>query len=412
MTDFYSQAFNFAGAVQGQVDPRTGLFAMNMPLVNLVGNNNLGPNLNVQLYYSPLSTAQLGLGLGCSLGFSQYDRANNRLTLSSGESYKIVETSDKVFIQQNKARGVRFEKLLEQDAYRLIHKSGEVEWFTGPMTAGDIKVPVQLFTPTGHWLTLDWDFTHGLPRLATISDESDQVLLSLTYSEGLTCLQVWPDSSEAYELDLVLRNGYLSALSHNGIEPALQWSFAYQSVGKLNLLSQVQAPTGLVEQVQYQDQVQRFPNGSPIKTALPAVVRHTVLPGADQPASVTNYRYTSTNYLGFDGAGGSWSQDTDYLYGVPTSYRYGSTTESAGVVTERRYNSFHLQILEQVSDQLCVHTTELHYDIQEGAPFQDQVVWFQLPVSTTVRYEDQRQDSDGNGQFPAREEVTTSKYDD
>lgn len=412
MTDFYSQAFNFAGAVKGQVDPRTGLFAMNMPLVNLVGNNNLGPSLNVQLCYSPLSSAQQGLGLGCSLGLSQYDRSTRTLSLSSGESYKIVETSDQVFIQQNKARGVRFEKLPEQDAYRLTHKSGEVEWFTGPMTGGDIKVPVQLFTPIGHCLTLEWDWTHGTPRLLTISDESDQVLLSLVYEEGLTSLQVWPDSNEAYELALVLRNGYLSSLRHNGIEPALQWDFDYQQVGQRNLLCQVQAPTGLLEQVQYQDQVQRFPNSALVKGALPAVVRHRVLPGADQVPIETSYRYTSSNYLGFEGEGGSWSPDTDYLYGVPTSYRYGSTAESAGEVTERRYNSFHLQILEQVTDQECIHTTELHYDIQEGAAFDEQAVWFQLPVRTTLRYEDQRQDADSQGKFPTREEETRSEYDE
>ncbi|WP_437806040.1 hypothetical protein [Sorangium sp. So ce1078] len=57
MADFYSQAFNFPGAIQGGVDPRTGLYVVNMPVARLVGNANLGPSLDLTLRYDPLGGA-------------------------------------------------------------------------------------------------------------------------------------------------------------------------------------------------------------------------------------------------------------------------------------------------------------------------------------------------------------------
>ena len=105
MDDFYSQAFNFSGAIQGGVDPRTGLFGLNMPITQIVGNANLGPSVAIALRYNPLGGANPGVGYGFTLQMSQYDTQSRLLTLSTGERYKVVETSTSVMLQQTKGIG-------------------------------------------------------------------------------------------------------------------------------------------------------------------------------------------------------------------------------------------------------------------------------------------------------------------
>lgn len=48
-SDFTSHAGNFCGALQTQVDPRTGQFMVNFPVVNSIGNHQLGPELSISL---------------------------------------------------------------------------------------------------------------------------------------------------------------------------------------------------------------------------------------------------------------------------------------------------------------------------------------------------------------------------
>ncbi|MEV0538092.1 hypothetical protein, partial [Kitasatospora sp. NPDC050463] len=95
---FFTQAGNFASAVTGGVDPRTGLFNVQVVLGNLVGNRNLGPSLPLVLGYSPLSSANTGLGQGVTLGLTTYDTDARLLALSSGERYK-TEVSPGVWTQ-------------------------------------------------------------------------------------------------------------------------------------------------------------------------------------------------------------------------------------------------------------------------------------------------------------------------
>jgi RHS repeat-associated protein len=407
MESFYSQAFNFVSAVAGGVDPRTGLFNVNMPLVSLIGNDNLGPSLPLTLHYTALSTLNQGFGIGCSLGLSQYDTTAMLLTLSTGERYKVAETPSSVTLQQNRLDSIRFDKLVNANAYKITHKSGEVEWLMGPNQGGHIKVPLKLYTPIGHRLDLGWDFGSGVPRLSTVTDERGQLLFRATYAGSATTLQVWPGTAEAYEIYLIFQNSYLHRLEHHALAPALVWELNYKLVGSHNMLVSVTAPTGLIESVDYDDNVQKFPLGAPMPTGLPAVRCYTQTPQGGQPPIVITYDYSSYNYLGFGGSGGNWSANKDYLYGVLNSYRYWSRATNAGgenrEVTIRSYNNFHLLTKEEVSEANCMTTTEIEYYAQEGTEFINQVPQFQLPKQTKVTYK--------NGNEAHREEVTQTAFD-
>lgn len=406
MSDFYSQAFNFASAVDGGVDPRTGLFGISIPLLQIQGNDNLGPALPLGLSYAPLNGVDAGFGIGWSLGLSCYDRKAKRISLSSGEQYTVVETPDSVTLRQKKLDGVRVEKTA--DAYLVVHKNGEVEQLVGPDKASDFKVPRTLFSPLGHRLDLEWDLTRSPPRLLSVKDERDQTFLKLSYPDGktttVTTLHVWPGKSEAYDITLSFQNGYLKQLKHGGAEPALNWDFGHENVGGLNLITTVTAPTGLVQRAQYTRNAQRFPATSGISSGLPAVTRFTQQANAGQLAIVTDYSYSTYNYLGYAGQGGTWSRDSDYLYGVLTNYEYWCRATTDGKTVKRTYNNFHLLVTEETQDAGCNTTSETTYYAKKGTSFDQQPAQFQLPKSAKVTYL--------NADRKSRSEETVNEFDD
>lgn len=406
MSDFYSQAFNFATAVDGGVDTRTGLFNINIPLLQIQGNDNLGPSLPLGLSYTPLNNVDAGFGIGWALGLSCYDRKAKRISLSGGEQYSVVETPNSVTLLQQKLDSLRFQK--KQDAYLVVRKSGEVEQLVGPDKASDFKVPCTLFSPLGHRLDLDWDLTRSPPRLREVKDERGQTFLKLSYPDGkttsVTTLHVWPETSESYDITLSFQNGYLKQLKHGGSTPALAWDFTYESIGGSNLVTTIAAPTGMVQRAQYQRDVQRFPAASGISNGLPAVMRFTQQANADQPAIITDYSYSTYNYLGYAGQGGTWSNNSDYLYGMLTQYEYWCRATTDGKTVKRTYNNFHLLVSEETQDVGCTTHTETRYFAKVATGFDKQPPIFQLPQSVKVTYTNADQGS--------RTEETVNEFDD
>lgn len=87
----HSQAFNFTSAVTGQVDPRPGIFGVNIPIAHIIGNDHMGPELPLTLSYSPLDNNDATYGLGFSDNLTRYNIESRILTLSTGQSYHVKE---------------------------------------------------------------------------------------------------------------------------------------------------------------------------------------------------------------------------------------------------------------------------------------------------------------------------------
>ncbi|MDX7990688.1 RHS repeat domain-containing protein [Xenorhabdus littoralis] len=387
---FFSHAHNFQSAVTGSVDPRTGLFNYMLLVAQLTGNNHLGPSLTVALSYSPLNTKNTGFGIGFALGLTQYDRQNRLLMLSSGERYKVTETDNTVYLKQYKQDVVRFEKDTVQNVYRVIHKSGLIEVLTGAENGYDLKVPIKIFSPIGHTLTLDWHFDMGsIPYLATISDET-QSLLTVRYELDIYAkITVWPDTAESHEIQLLFQNDYVTQVKNNSTGQELEWQLGY-SLGQSRFLTEITSPTGLIERVNYNPDGHRFPENAPL-SPLPYVTRYTQYPGHG-PAIVRTYQYTDFNFLGYGGFG-NWDRDDDYLYGVMTDYQYGSTEiwddgTSQRHIT-RRYNNYHLLVSETVQQNQCKREHRTDYYAQVGIAFEQQPSQFQMPKSAIVRFNDE-----------------------
>ncbi|WP_176711504.1 RHS repeat-associated core domain-containing protein [Streptomyces sp. PTY087I2] len=408
MSSFFTQAGNFDSAVSGGVDPRTGLFGVEVTLGSLVGNNNLGPSLPLSLSYSPLNSVDAGFGQGFQLALTTYDTDNRLLALSTGEQYKVLETDTDVHLQQKGLDTVRFTK--DDDSYRIVHKSGDVEILTGPDNAYSHKVPTAWVTPSGHRLTFDWNWDAAQPRIYQVHDESGQVLLNVEYfGISKTVLHVLPDLSEAYDVELIFKNELLNnvRLLVPDADP-LVWTFSYDDMGEWGeWITGVLMPGGMSETVNYNRDGHEFPDSSSLPK-LPYVGLYTLVPGGDQPAIEASYMFSSTNFVGGAYPGATFDSDNDTLYGFETGYTYYSVeSRTCGGKTQkvtRTYNSYHLltdEMTELEGYSGLVHTD---YYATVGQSFEQQPPQFQLPKMRTVTWTD--------AQKNARSEVTVTNFDE
>lgn len=420
----FTHGGNFLSAVQGSVDPRTGIFSFNFALAQLCANNTLGPQLPLSLNYSPLTAGSpSGLGNGVTPGLTRFDDRNGKqlLQLSTGEQYKTAYNgSGDLILRQHKLDTVRL-ALINKDkgeAAKKIHvtyKSGERE--TLAMVGGQgVYLPVRLETPLGHAVTLNWDKAF---RLSTVIDErGGRAICTLAYPvTGVVNISLWPDSSEAARITLRSQNDYLSSVTHHCPDGDLVWHLSYDEdathrFNGMRPLVSIASPTGLSENVVYEGGKMRFRTQTG-EGSLPAVVRHTLIPGAGQPPLTTTYDYSSSNYMGYGAQIQTPDPDSDNLYNVLSLYDYWSRQTLVGSdadqipdrTTERHYNNFHLLVSEKetVAGTTLSTLRETVYGAVPGKQFIDQPVTFQMPMTQTVTW------SDGRNH---RQEITRCQYDD
>ncbi|MEU7024563.1 RHS repeat-associated core domain-containing protein [Streptomyces sp. NPDC046203] len=411
-SEFFTQAGNFGSAVSGGVDPRTGLFNLAIELGGLVGNRNIGPSLPLTMRYSPLSKADVGFGKGVSLGLTTYDTDRRLLSLSTGEQYKVADVGSDVVLEQNNLDVVRMFK--EEDRYRIVRKSGDVEILTGPGNAHRTKVPTALLTPAGRGAFFSWDFGGAQPRLTEIADESD-TLLTVEYRETKVVLDVLPDRPENYTVEMWIRKQVQDKmvdsvhLARSG-QDDLVWTFSFADVGQQGeqevWINGVTTPSGMSETASYGPGPE-FPSSSRLPS-LPRVARFVRMPGGEQPFVESTYTYRNS-FVGDPNSQAAWNPDRDNLYEALTGYTYGSTESRKGgdqpATITREYNKYHLQTGETSWQNGCSRSVQTEYYAKPGEPFGAQPAQFQLPKSRTVTWTGPQNAED------SYQEVTETEFD-
>jgi len=398
-TSFYTSAGNFISAVQGSVDPRTGLFNINLPLANLQSNQLMGPGLSLSLMYSPLSAVDKGFGRGFRLNLSQYNMDTGQLTLSSGEEYRV---SGSGYVEQQKLKNFIFEKITS-DRYRIIYKSGLVEHLS--WQKGNVYLPAQISLADGRSLTLVWGSQYPTARLERITDDSGRILCRINYPDhdyASTRFELLPDKGEnSHMMTFIFNNDLLIKLtSRTGDEKKdLAWNFRYEDIGpgqRYRAITGVTTPTGLEETVNYYtDEGMLFPEIAGLP-ALPCVYRHTLAPGGGQPKKISTWTYTRQNYLGKDAPINTWQPDQDHMLNILLAdYHYGSIQKNCDehneVLSEvtRQYNSYHLLVSEKTRREGKIYTNETLYHAEPGKKFDDQPEQYALPQKQTECWEDE-----------------------
>lgn len=394
---FYSQAGNFISSIQGGVNPRTGLFTVIMPLASLHSCQLAGPALELSLQYSPLSLHNEGFGIGFSLNLTRYDTNTGKLTLGTGEEYRV--SSSDFSVKQKKLKNFIFRKMDEKSC-QVIHKSGLTEYLT---LRKSVYVPTRIITPGGRGLTLKWSSDYPYPRLTQIIDDENAVLCSVTYpddSVASTHFYLLPDDNiSGYGVIFHFTNEHLVRITSNADYPMLKWIFDYDDVGpkkNYRAITGLTSPTGLKEKViWYADRGMEFPESAGLP-ALPCVHQHILIPGGGQPQNTTQWSWTLKNYLGKDAGLNQWQPDSDSMLNILlTDYQYGSTAtmlDSDGntvlSTVTRRYNSYHLQVSETTLRGGKTYSQITEYHAKPGVTFNDQPAQFALPVSQTESWDD------------------------
>ncbi|MDN4547558.1 RHS repeat-associated core domain-containing protein [Pseudomonas sp. C32] len=402
VVSIYSSACNFEEFLSGGVDPRTGQYTFKLSIggINSVALN--GPSLGFNLQFNPLNTVDSGLGAGWALPLTRYDLLQQSLSLSSGDIYKVIPVSGGLkFPEQHVENFKVFSSA--PGHYQLSHKSGlreELETFQ----SSDYAVPTRILAANGTSITLDYTLHQGNPRLTEVKD-AERSLLKVTYDDAQVIFTKFPDTTCEAKFILTLANGRVGSIS---LPTGDEWHFTYENNGGLVCLTQVDSAMGSSESIQYVADGHAFPSASPFST-LPHVTAHTLFPGGDQPAIVTEYEFSQQNFLGFNGAMG-WSEELDNLSAAPDDYRYTSTVNlmrgsEVHRSTVRTYNKYHLLLCEETRCGQATHSLMTQYHLSPGKHITDQPPQFRLPLVQTRRYKNH---STGTH----RDEVTRTEFDE
>jgi YD repeat-containing protein len=427
---FFSQATNFTSAVSGHVDPRTGLFGFNINLGHIIANNQMGPELPLELNYSPIAGSNMGLGNGVSFPLTSYDSASGKLVLFTGEQYIVTETASSVRVLQQALKSFIFTKT--DDAYIVTHKDGLIEVLAGPNYGGSIKVPLQIYTPTGHSINLEWQWLGSMIYLKNITDNTGSTLLSLSYpNDSAVVITVLPQlAEESYNVTLGLNNNNLQTVTSDAAAQRdghpLKWEIEYTFMGAQwqYWVTAITRPTGGRQVVTYRNDsyATRFPDSAPTalrNNPLPCVqIYQLQVNGA--PSITTHYsyggnydghNYGSNNFLGY-GSGVSWSQSQDNTFNAPSNYCYLTTetyiSENGNTTINRLYNNYHLMITQEKMRNECSTKKVTEYYINKnGKNFSDQPPYYQFPKTSTTIW---KKGSETNA--PSRSEITSTTFDD
>lgn len=392
-TAVHSNAFNFLGALQNGVDPRTGQYTVSIELPALKTNALNGPSIPLVLRFNPLQLSDHGFGYGWGLQLTQYDVSTQIISLHTGETYKIdgwdTESARAIISEQKLDTFHLYDE--GNGTYRVMHVSGEMEIL---VDQGTVALPEEYYSAEGQKIVLAYNDFEGRPLLNTIIDANDLLVLSVTREPGDSFIHIdlFPFSGEGgkpvarYSMELTGEEQRVTQI-HLPSEDKAVWAFTYGRFFDCLCIESVSSPAGSKEEITYDAQGHEHP--APGTQQIPRVAKHRVLPLFEQPAIEHHYTYSTENFLGYGAGNFDWDDDgRDNLYKVLTDYTYSSTqsliVEGSAVRTQTRtFNRYHLLTLDITKQNGHVYRAHTEYAININQPFHQQRVYCQLPVKTT-----------------------------
>ena len=418
-TAVHSNAFNFMSFIQTGVDPRTGFYTVSLSLTELFSNYLRGPSVPLMLSYNPLNTVNSGYGKGWNLALSQYTPSSQVVSVYSGQTFKVTGpyegVANRMRMKEQKIEDFQFYQLPDNQ-FKIVHKSGLVEVLEPKGASPQVAVPVKMYSPQGHRITLEYvTVASGAPMLSAIRD-SNGLVLQITrnlISQAVTIGFMPVNGSPLAEVVLDMKSDRVDRITLPTTEHA-GWRFKYDTEKTLDCISAVWTPFGAHETVHYNDVGHGFPGSGNEQRKLPRVTEHITDPGGGQRSIAVKYTYGTDghNFLGY-GSGIEWSDDgLDNLYKRLDAYEYESTetlmvgTDAVRSVT-RRFNRFHLLVSETTLQGTHQQTQKTHYyaDDDDTLSFDAQPRQCQLPKKVSTRWEltdDARK---------WREDIERSEYD-
>lgn len=356
-----STAFNFGQQFSAGVNARTGMFQLGITL------GRLGDAFELKAGYSHLSEGNEGFGLGWSLNLSRYNRAQKRLALSDGRSYRIELNMLQPEVQCQYLKLQDIKVTHQNGALQVTYKDGSVEQF-------DINGYLRSITfPSGHVMTV----TYRGGRLERVTNQSN-LSLTLGYSEG----GVIVTSSNGKDKVRVRVSVRLTDVT---LPDGTSYRIGYRAINGLYVVEYLYHPTGATEKLTYDAMGMRLPAGGPVG-GLPAVTMRETY-GWGVPRMTRNYRYSVTNFLG-NGLS-RYTADVDNLFETASNYTYSCTEVFGDKEVTQTYNKYHLLTEESVlalTGRQLMQKTVVEYYANTSKGFASQPDQYLLPRKHTVTY--------------------------
>lgn len=397
-TAVHSNAFNFASFAQAGVDSRTGLFTASFSFPNVRTHDLAGPEIPLQLTFSPLKTQNDGYGVGWSLPFTEYQPSTQIVSVHSGETFKVTgnysdeREPDRLKMKEQKIQHFKLYKLTGDPLgdFKVVHKSGQVEILKLTGTTPQIAMPVKIYSEQGHEVTLTYQ-SGGQGRMLSRVSDPQGVLLEVVRNLTASTVEIRVRPVQGVPLAVFILQLEGDRMTRVTLPTANKagWRFLYGEERKQLCITEVWDPLGAHQKIQYNDGGHGFPGDSGFEN-LPRVTDHVTDPGAGQPPIVKTYRYSNNghNFLGHNSEV-EWSEDgLDNLYKVIGQYLY-ETIESlmvAGLAVRtvtRTFNRFHLMTSEISTQGNCQKTLKITYYANDTDPFDQQDPRCQLARQTT-----------------------------
>jgi len=403
MTDsIFSNAFNFQESISTGVDVRTGDYSVSIALGNLFSAMTSGLSYSLMLGYSASSNVDSGFGRGWGILTSRFNKHDNKLSLSSGQSFYIEWDFDKneYTIPYRRVNDIRVMRDFDLGKIIVLHKDGRKE--TLDYEEGYLE---EVVSSNGIPIKFEYKLFNFEYQLSRIYDDFGQEIeINFRSNEWVTYVthKLAGNAVRNIVFDK-FGGGDFKRLRTISIENALSIRFEYRYVETgYDLIEKVIHPTGMVEEMSYLDQGHSMPQGAPI-SKVPFITTHVTRVGENQPDRTVRYDFSDQNYLGF-ASDQAWVAGEDTLFKARSDYRYSTTeTINATHVIHREYNKYHL--LEKASYELNGE----RYKLENNTYFADLNVSIenQPPIYTFLKYAEVTFFKDGG----ERKVINSYEYD-
>ena len=384
-----SNANNFIESLTSDVDVRTGMYSVSIPLVYFLSHNLLGPSIPITLSYNAASTQDIGFGRGWSLSLSQYDKESNTINLSTGQSFKIFRPwGESVYeMPYRKLKDINVIYSNENDEIIVISDNGVCEHLNE--SSGKLN---KIASPDGKEVYLSYDEWTG--RINRIHDNAGRELIFDWSKEEIKVDVIHKFNDETFQFITINKteNGVyrrLSSVTLSDVLPSVEFEYRFIASSNYDVIEKVTHPSGLIEEMAYLDNGHSLPSGAPL-SKIPFIQTHKIIPSSDnsQPVKLTEYSYSDKNYLGF-ASERVWVSGEDTLFKSSANYTY-TTTEiiNNSKKSVRSYNKYHLLDSEKHynNDSLYREDTYEYYAILNKG-IEEQPATYSLPkVHTTTHY--------------------------
>ena len=116
----YTQGSNFGSLLDKGVDDRTGQYSCAIDVWGAPTEARNCPPLQLTMSFGSMNSSDLGLGKGWSFNLTYYDNRHKTLYLSTGEHFKVIETSWGVSVPDQKLKSFKFTKGQKEEYGRKI----------------------------------------------------------------------------------------------------------------------------------------------------------------------------------------------------------------------------------------------------------------------------------------------------